>query len=117
MIIEIEFTYKLTSYINDSERKYRVDNLIIKDEIIKDKQSKNGVIYILTNPFFPKYVKIGYSDNVNKRIEELNRSKCIPFAFRLYAYYKVENRISDTKFTKKLHLIINYKECKREEYM
>ena len=26
-----------------------------------------GVIYILTNPSFPKYVKIGYSDNVQKR--------------------------------------------------
>ena len=35
---EIEFTYKLTSYIKGSERKYKVDNLIIKEEkIIKDK--------------------------------------------------------------------------------
>lgn len=25
-----------------------------------------GVIYILNNPSFPKYVKIGYSDNVKK---------------------------------------------------
>ena len=32
------------------------------------KQVNNaGVIYILTNPSFPKYVKIGYSDNVQKR--------------------------------------------------
>ena len=45
----------------------------------------------LSLPSFPKYVKIGYSDNVKKRLEELNRSECIPFAFRLYAYYKVEN--------------------------
>lgn len=84
-----------------------------------------GVIYILTNPSFPKYVKIGYSDNVHKRIEELNRSECIPFAFRLYAYYKVENRLSD----KKVHELIdglnpelrsveniNGKERKREFY-
>jgi hypothetical protein len=84
-----------------------------------------GVIYILTNPSFPKYVKIGYSDNVNKRLEELNRSECIPFAFRLYAYYKVENRLSD----KKVHELIdglnpelrsveniNGKERKREFY-
>lgn len=35
---EIEFIYKLTSYVNGSERKYMVDNLIIKEEkIIKDK--------------------------------------------------------------------------------
>lgn len=89
-----------------------------------DDKSK-GVIYILTNPSFPKYVKIGYSDNVNKRLEELNRSECIPFAFRLYAYYKVENRLSD----KKVHELIdglnpelrsveniNGKERKREFY-
>lgn len=67
-----------------------------------DDKSK-GVIYILTNPSFPKYVKIGYSDDVNKRLDELNRSECIPFAFRLYAYYKVDNRLSD----KKVHELID----------
>lgn len=25
---------------------------------------KKGVIYILTNPSFPDYVKIGYADNI-----------------------------------------------------
>lgn len=54
-----------------------------------------GVVYILTNPSFPEYVKIGYADDVDKRLRELNRSECIPFAFRLYAYYKVMNRLSD----------------------
>ena len=27
-----------------------------------------GYIYILTNPSFPEYVKIGYADNVEKRL-------------------------------------------------
>lgn len=45
-----------------------------------------GFIYILTNPSFPQYVKIGYADNVEKRLEQLNRSECIPFAFRLYLF-------------------------------
>ena len=27
-----------------------------------------GVIYILTNPSFPEYVKIGYADDVKKRL-------------------------------------------------
>lgn len=62
-----------------------------------------GVIYILTNPSFPDYVKIGYADNVNKRLKELNRSECIPFAFRLYAYYEVPQRLTD----KKLHELID----------
>lgn len=66
----------------------------------KDSQ---GVIYILTNPSFPDYVKIGYADDVQKRLKELNRSECIPFAFRLYAYYKVPRRLTDMK----LHLMID----------
>lgn len=49
---------------------------------------KQGVIYLLTNPFFPDYVKIGYADDVKKRLKELNRSECIPFAFGLYDYYE-----------------------------
>lgn len=62
-----------------------------------------GVIYILTNPSFPDYVKIGYADDVNSRLKELNRSECIPFAFRLYAYYEVPQRLTD----KKLHELID----------
>ena len=62
-----------------------------------------GVIYILTNPSFPDYAKIGYADDVNKRLKELNRSECIPFAFRLYAYYEVPQRLTD----KKLHELID----------
>jgi hypothetical protein len=59
--------------------------------------NKAGVIYILTNPSFPEYVKIGYADDVDRRLKELNRSECIPFAFRLYAYYEVATRLSDIK--------------------
>jgi hypothetical protein len=44
-----------------------------------------GVIDILTNPSFSDYVKIGYADDVQKRLKELNKSECVPFAFRLYA--------------------------------
>ena len=62
-----------------------------------------GYIYILTNPSFPEYVKIGYADNVEKRLNQLNRSECIPFAFRVYATYEVESRLSD----KKIHEIID----------
>lgn len=41
-----------------------------------------GYIYILTNPSFPEYVKIGYADDVEKRLAQLNRSECIPFLFK-----------------------------------
>lgn len=41
---------------------------------------KTGVIYILTNPSFPEYVKIGYADNIDKRLQQLKRSESIPFS-------------------------------------
>ena len=62
-----------------------------------------GVIYILTNPSFPDYVKIGYADDVNKRLINLNRSECIPFAFRIYATYEVPKRLTDLS----LHSLID----------
>lgn len=62
-----------------------------------------GVIYILTNPSFKEYVKIGYADNVDSRLQQLNNSDCIPFAFRIYATYEVEERLTDLK----LHALID----------
>lgn len=56
-----------------------------------------GVIYILTNPSFPEYVKIGYADDIDRRLSELNRTECTPFAFRVYATYAVKARLTDLK--------------------
>ena len=64
---------------------------------------KAGVIYILTNPSFPEYVKIGYADDVEKRLAQLNRTECTPFAFRLFATYNVPDRLAD----KKLHSLLD----------
>ena len=66
-------------------------------------EDAKGYIYILTNPSFPQYVKIGYADDVERRLDQLNRSECIPFAFRVYATYEVQSRLSD----KKVHSIID----------
>ena len=62
-----------------------------------------GVIYILTNPSFPQYVKIGYATDVKQRLDELNRSTAVPFAFRIYATCEVDSALSD----KKLHSIMD----------
>ncbi len=66
-------------------------------------KDETGVIYILTNPSFPNYVKIGYADNLKKRLIELNRSECIPFAFRPYAVYETSGRLQD----KEVHEILD----------
>lgn len=62
-----------------------------------------GYIYIMTNPSFPQYVKIGYAVDVRQRLDELNRSTAVPFAFRIYATYEVDSALSD----KKLHSILD----------
>lgn len=66
-------------------------------------KEKTGVIYILTNPSFPDYVKIGYAHNIEMRLKHLNRSETIPFAFRAYAIYRVESALTD----KELHRLID----------
>ena len=54
-----------------------------------------GYIYILKNPSFPDYIKIGYADDIYNRLKQLNDKSAVPFAFRLYAYYKVNHRLED----------------------
>ncbi len=63
---------------------------------------KTGFIYILTNPSFPDYVKIGYAEDVGKRLKQLNRSECVPFAFRVYALYEVTHPLMDKQLHKML---------------
>ena len=70
---------------------------------MKKKREKVGVIYIFTNPSFPEYVKIGYADDVNKRLKSLNASTAVPFAFRVYATYDVYHKLEDSK----IHNIID----------
>ena len=88
-------------------------------------ETQKGVIYILTNPSFPQYVKIGYANDLKSRLKSLNRSECIPFAFRVYAYYKVPKRLTDLEIHKIIDTInpnlraietIDGKERKREFY-
>ena len=62
--------------------------------MIEEKNTR-GVIYILTNPSFKEYIKIGYADNVERRLSELNRRTAIPYAFRIYATYQTTRKLSD----------------------
>ena len=66
-------------------------------------KNNKGVIYVLTNPSFREYVKIGYADDLEKRLKQLNRSECLPFAFRVYCIYEVEERLKD----KDVHALID----------
>lgn len=63
----------------------------------------SGAIYILTNPSFPEYVKIGYARDIEQRLSQLNHSECVPYAFRVYAIYETTAPLQD----KRLHALID----------
>lgn len=65
--------------------------------------AEKGYVYILTNPSFPEYVKIGYADDVQERVDVLNSRECTPFAFRIFATMEVDARLKD----KSIHKIID----------
>ena len=86
-------------------------------------EKKAGVIYILTNPSFTEYVKIGYTTNIIKRLAQLNRSECIPFAFRVCATYEtpskdkvLHNLIDSLNSTLRTNEIYNGKIRRKEFY-
>ena len=55
------------------------------------------------NPSFEGWVKIGYADNVEKRVQQLNSHETTPYAFRISATYEAHERLQD----KSLHKLID----------
>lgn len=64
-----------------------------------------GSIYILVNPAFPKLVKIGYADDVQKRMKQLSNSSALPDKYHCYAIYKVRKRLEDLQLHKLLDIL------------
>ena len=81
----------------------KTENIYLESTENSNNKNPKGYIYILTNPSFPDYVKIGYADSIDSRLQQLNNSECTPFAFRVYATYEVDSRLSDLK----IHAIID----------
>jgi len=68
----------------------------------KEEQPNAGSIYVFFNPAFPDRVKIGYSDDFQRRMEQLSKNQSAPEPFHCYAIYKVKKRLTD----KNLHKLI-----------
>lgn len=61
-------------------------------------------IYIMTNPAYEGYVKIGSTDkDVYKRAKELSSASGVMFDFEVYGYYETPAKLGDTT----LHKIID----------
>lgn len=76
---------------------------------------KKSLVYILTNPSFPNYVKIGKTTDLKKRIKKLSDSDCLPFSFRAYATYETEDLDVVEKAIHTLIDMIDYDLRAREE--
>lgn len=70
---------------------------------LRMKDKKKYIIYILTNPAMPDYVKIGTTSNIDQRLKSLSAKTSVPHPFRLYAYYVVFRPSQD----KILHALID----------
>jgi len=62
-----------------------------------------GYVYIMTNPDWPDLVKIGYADDVNRRLAQLNTA--VPRPYSVYATYEVQRRLSDTQVHRMIEAI------------
>jgi len=67
---------------------------------------QESLIYILTNPSFPNYVKIGKTTDLKQRVKTLSNPTCLPFSFRVHAVYKVSNKDLDV-VEKAIHNLID----------
>lgn len=71
-------------------------------------QEKTGYIYVLTNESFhmENWIKIGYAEDVNKRVKELSNTS-VPLPYDVYCTYEIP-RIQGVKDPDKLlHDLIN----------
>ena len=76
-----------------------------------------GEIYILVNPAFSNLVKIGYADNVQKRVKTLNSNSGLPDPYHVYATYRVKKRLEDLKLHKLIDsLDSNLRHAKNKEF-
>ena len=61
-----------------------------------------GYIYIMTNPSFKDYVKIGFATDVEARRKQLSTT-ALPYEYEIYATYETYGNLED----KKLHKMID----------
>lgn len=72
-----------------SNRKKKEHKPTSLPQIEKPQKTKEGLVYILTNPSFKAlYIKIGYTDRpIKERLRDLNNTS-VPYDFKVYALLK-----------------------------
>lgn len=78
------------------------------------KGSNQNIVYILINPSFPDWVKIGRCSDLDKRLKSLSNNTAVPLPFECFYACKVDN---GGEIEKKLHMIFDEtRVSKRREF-
>ena len=72
----------------------------------------SNIVYILINQSIPEMVKIGITDNIERRVKELSRSSGVPLPFECYYAVKVSG--SAKELEKKIHQGFDKQRVRRE---
>lgn len=62
-----------------------------------------NVVYILTNPQYPGYIKIGYASDLKQRVQSLNTGALVEFV--PYAVYETPKELGDIEIHKIIELL------------
>ena len=62
-----------------------------------------NVVYILTNPQYPGYIKIGYASDLKQRLQSLNTGALVEF--KPYAVYETSKPLGDVEIHKIIELL------------
>jgi len=71
------------------------------------KNEKKGYVYIFTNPSFKEnWVKIGITDNIDRRLYELSQATGVPLPFEMYATMKtIKYKQAETMIHKTIKIL------------
>ena len=82
------------------------------------KDNKIEYVYVLTNPAMPEYVKVGRTNNIERRIKDLSKDTSVPLPFECYAYLCVYGGGGETSATveNSLHYFLAERCTKNKEF-
>ncbi len=82
------------------------------------KDNKVEYVYVLTNPAMPEYVKVGRTNNIERRIKDLSKDTSVPLPFECYAYLCISGERGETSSNVEhsLHSILAGQCTKNKEF-
>ncbi len=74
-------------------------------------------VYLFTNPAMPEYVKVGITNNIERRLRDLSSKTAVAEPFECYSYLTVKgNKPDAADIEKVLHFFLSRKYNKAKEY-